>query len=106
MKIEGKVTSPLAGEALVNNKATRTGNAPVRDQPAAESVDVQVSALATRLRQIGTQLRTGDVVDAAKVAETKQAIAQGRLQINPEVVAERLLEIARELVREIPTSKP
>ena len=108
MKIEGKVTSPLTSEVKGNDKATRhTGTpAPVPDASAPESVDVKVSALATQLQEIEAQLRTGDGVDAAKVAEIKQAIAEGRFQINPDVIADRLLETVREMVREVPASKP
>ena len=112
MKIDGKVTSPLAGEITGDRKANPAGGAPARDQaplldqPAAESADVHVSDLAVNLRRIGTELRTGDEVDAAKVAEARQAIAQGRLQIEPDAIAERLLELVREVVREDPASKP
>lgn len=38
------------------------------------------------------------VVDRAKVAEVKQAISEGRFEINPDVVADRLLETVKELV--------
>jgi len=105
VKIEGKVTSPLTGQVNGDTKSARPNHTPVRDEPAAESVDVQVSALATQLREIGVQLRTGDAVDAAKVAEIKQAIAEGRYEIKPDVIADRLLENVKEAVREAPTSE-
>lgn len=38
------------------------------------------------------------VVDVAKVAEIKQAISEGRFQINAGVVADRLIASARELL--------
>ena len=38
------------------------------------------------------------VVDVAKVAEIKQAISEGRFQINSGVVADRLIASARELL--------
>ena len=42
---------------------------------------------------------TGEVVvDAARVAEIRQAIAAGLLPIRPEVIAEKLLETVRELL--------
>jgi negative regulator of flagellin synthesis FlgM len=112
VKIDGKVTPPLAGELSAERKTTPAGataardSAQVQDQPAAESADVQVSALAVQLRQLGSQLRAGDAVDAAKVEAARQAIAQGRLQIDPQAIADKLLEITRELVRDDPDSKP
>jgi negative regulator of flagellin synthesis FlgM len=41
----------------------------------------------------------GEIVDAAKVAEIKQAISEGRFKINPDVVADRLLEDVKELIQ-------
>jgi negative regulator of flagellin synthesis FlgM len=37
-------------------------------------------------------------VNAARLQEIKDAIAQGRFKINPEAIAERLIETARDLV--------
>lgn len=34
----------------------------------------------------------------AKIAEIKEAIAQGRFKINPEAIADRLLDTAREMI--------
>ena len=106
MKIDGKMTSPLTGEVAGENKIGRAGNAAAKDASPAESVNVQVSTLGAQLQEIEAQLLTGEVVDAARVAEIKQAIAEGRLQIRPDVIADRLLEIVRELVRDNPSTKP
>ena len=57
------------------------------------------SELASRLQALGGRLRRGDGVDHAKVAELRLAVAQGRLQIEPEVIANRLLESVREMLR-------
>lgn len=51
------------------------------------------------------KLQTSDVdsnrpaYDASLVAEVKQAISEGNFQINPEVVADRLLETVKELIQ-------
>ena len=102
MKIDNKLTSPLTGE-VVGDARTPRGPAPAKEG-AAQSVDVHVSALGTQLQAIEDQLRVGDGVDIAKVAEIRQAIAEGRLQIRPEVIADRLLETVRELLRGQPES--
>jgi len=66
----------------------------------APGVDVTLSPEATRLQGLDSALDgAGDVVDAARVAEIKQAIAEGRFRINPEAIADRLLETVRELLR-------
>lgn len=58
------------------------------------SDDVRLSALAG-------ELQAGDApppIDSARVAEIKQAIAEGRFTINAGAIADRLLDTARELV--------
>lgn len=62
------------------------------------------SDLASRLQAIGGRLRRGDGVDHVKVAELRLAITRGRLQIEPQVIAKRLLESVRELLRGRPES--
>ena len=37
-------------------------------------------------------------VNSARIQEIKQAISQGRFKINPEAIADRLIETARDLV--------
>jgi negative regulator of flagellin synthesis FlgM len=37
-------------------------------------------------------------VNTARIQEIKQAISEGRFKINPEAIADRLLESARDLV--------
>ena len=98
MKIDSKMTSPLAGDVSTDTRTSRAGNTPAPGLQAAGSVDVQLSDLAARLQQIQGQLVAGDVVDAAKVAEIRQAIAEGRFQINPDLIADRLLQTVRELI--------
>ncbi|HNH51126.1 MAG TPA: flagellar biosynthesis anti-sigma factor FlgM [Nitrosomonas sp.] len=43
----------------------------------------------------------GDTTAAniSKIAEIKQAMAEGRFKVNPEVVADRLLETVKELIQ-------
>jgi len=41
----------------------------------------------------------GEPVNAAKVQEIRQAIAEGRFQINAGAIADRLIESARELLQ-------
>ncbi len=55
---------------------------------------VHISTLSTH-----TQDGNSQVIEAAKVAEIKLAISEGRFKVNPEVVADRLLETVKELIR-------
>lgn len=56
---------------------------------------VDISSLSARLQEVGA----GETpVDAQKVAEIKQAITEGRFQINPERIADGLLNSVQEML--------
>jgi negative regulator of flagellin synthesis FlgM len=55
---------------------------------------VQLSGLSVQLQASGD----APVFDAARVSQIKQAIADGKFQINAGAIADRLLSSARELV--------
>ena len=89
MKIESS-TKPLNAQPV---KESRTAGARQARAPQGED-DVRLSGLAA-------QLRTSDdstAFDAARVAEIKQAIVDGRFSINAGAIADRLIASARELV--------
>ena len=89
MKIESS-TKPLNAQAI---KESRTAGSRQASSPQGED-DVKLSGLAA-------QLRTSDdstSFDAARVAEIKQAIVDGRFSINAGAIADRLFASARELV--------
>jgi len=81
--------------------ASATGNANSASPPmpaALNSLSAQVRQLQTQLLQPGA----GDF-DAAKVAEIRQAISEGRYQINPEKIADGLLDTVRDLLGKKPS---
>jgi negative regulator of flagellin synthesis FlgM len=58
-------------------------------------------ALSGKLDQLVAQT---PVVDEAKVGEIKQAISDGRFQVNPEKVADGLIESVRQMLSAQPQS--
>lgn len=100
MKID-KPSKPLpaslAGEGVAHAAAKGKSNPP----PAArQSGDTSVSlgSTAAQLHSMESSMANTPVVNAAKVAEIKQAISEGRFKVNPEVVAGRLLDTVRDLI--------
>lgn len=81
-------SAPAAG-------SPRTAAATSRPAEAGASERVDISPLSARLQEAGTGRAP---VDAGRVAEIKQAIAEGRFQINPERIADGLLASVRELL--------
>lgn len=71
--------------------ATRSG------EPVAEAERVQLSNLASRLNQLEAQFGASDI-DAKKVEEVRNAIAEGRFKVNADAVADKLLNSVAELL--------
>ena len=88
MKIEGS-TKPLSTPLVKDTRSSST-----RKSGAAADDDVQLSSLATQLRSSDD----GYTFDSARVAEIKQAIAEGRFTINAGAIADRLIASAKELM--------
>lgn len=78
-------------------KPTTAPIAPRPSPPQATSAsaqdEVSLSSLAGSL-----QSNEQAPVNSARIQEIKQAISQGRFKINPEAIADRLIETARDLV--------
>lgn len=100
MKIE-KTTKPLPttpiGEATSRNPAARTTGT---QTPAAgnSGTSVHLGSSTAQLRSIENNIASTPLVDIHKVAEIKQAISEGRFQVNSGVVADRLIDTVRDLI--------
>ncbi len=97
MKIDSSIKSVSTG--AVSGGASRSGKG-AASAPASGGGDrVQLSPLAAQLQAIESSMADTPAVDSARVAEIRQAIAEGRFKVNPDAVAEHLLQTARELLR-------
>lgn len=96
MKID-KTTKPLPSSLAGEGVARATAKGKTSPKPAAQpSGDTSVS-LGTTATQLHSMANT-PAINAAKVAEIKQAIADGRFKVNSEAVAGHLLETVRNLI--------
>jgi negative regulator of flagellin synthesis FlgM len=87
MKIE-QTTKPNAAQVVKETRGTS-----VR-KPENTSDDVRLSSLASQL----LASESAASFDAARVAEIKQAISEGKFSINADAIADRLIASARELI--------
>lgn len=62
------------------------------------STRVSLGSTATQLQSMESSMANTPVVDAAKVAEIKQAISDGRFKVDSGLVADRLIATVRELI--------
>ncbi|MBI4754361.1 MAG: flagellar biosynthesis anti-sigma factor FlgM [Betaproteobacteria bacterium] len=96
MKIDNSVNSintASGNDARV--RAARNVNGP---QAASGGAKVELSPLASRLQELESTMANAPVVDSAKVAEIKEAIAEGRFKVNPERIADGLIESVRQML--------
>ena len=60
--------------------------------------NVEITSLSSQLHALESSLDEVSVVNTAQINAIKQAISEGRFKINPEVVADRLLNSVKDLV--------
>lgn len=98
MKIDNSIRT-VAGIAVSDGqkRADKAVDATPPRAPSAENVSL--SSLSAQLQAIDSNPANSGVVDTARVAEIKQAISEGRFKVNPEAVADRLMETVRELIQ-------
>lgn len=98
MKIE-KSSKPLpataVGETSARNPTAKTNNS---NASPAEGTSVHLGSTSAQLRSMESSLSSAPVVDAKKVAEIKQAISEGRFQVNSGVVADKLINTVQDLI--------
>jgi negative regulator of flagellin synthesis FlgM len=100
VKIE-KTNKPLPatqiGEATARNNTARS-NASQTAATGNSGTSVHLGSSTAQLRSMESTIASTPVVDAHKVAEIKQAITEGRFQVNSGVVADRLIDTVRDLI--------
>lgn len=92
MKIQNSVgsTPPLTGGS---SKTRSSGSAGT--QGAATGEKVQISS---QFQAIEAAVNNTPVVNGQRVGEIKQAIAEGRFQVNPEKIADGLIESVKDML--------
>jgi len=96
MKID-KPSNTLPSASIAEGKPRAASKGKSSTPPAAQqsdSVSVSLGSTSTQLHAMAS----APVVDAGKVAEIKQAISNGRFKVNPEIVADRLIETVQNLI--------
>ena len=100
MKIDGSIRSIQSGSVSESQprgtKASTTGSATGAN---AGGPRVDLSPLGAQLAGIEAGLADVPVVDTQRVEEIKLAISEGRFKVNPDVIADKLLETVKELIQ-------
>jgi negative regulator of flagellin synthesis FlgM len=94
VKINTSIPSVTTNDVAGRAKPAASGSR----KAAAATDQVELSSMSARLQDAGATTGDVPVVDSARVAEIKQAISEGRFQINPERIADGLIESVREML--------
>ena len=97
MKIDSSIKSITTG--TVGSSGSRSGKGAANTSGSGGGAHVQLSQLSSQLQAMESSMADTPVVNGARVSEIRQAIAAGRFKVNPDVVADHLLQTARELLR-------
>lgn len=97
MKIDGS-SKVVGGQGGTGVPARPAAVAPGVTDPV--GAQVEISRTAAKLKQIGESF------NAERVAEIRAAISEGRFQINPERIADGLLESVRGMLARQQQSRP
>lgn len=98
MKID-KPSKPLPAASIGNKPRVNTGdNGSSSASTQVESTSVSLGSTATQLQSMESSMAKTPVVNAQKVSEIKQAISEGRFQVNSGMVADKLLETVQSLI--------
>lgn len=89
-------TTPAAAQATASQGGGRAAStsAPGRARPAEAGVTVSVRARSL----VQAELSAGSDIDMAKVEAIRSAIEQGTFKVNPEVIADKLLANAKDML--------
>nr|WP_238486956.1 flagellar biosynthesis anti-sigma factor FlgM [Cupriavidus pauculus] len=98
VKINNSTPSRPADSAATEGNARAAASGTAATDPSSLT-GVRVSPLAAQVREIGARLLqdSDSDIDAAKVEEVRQAIAEGRIKIDPSKIADGLLASLHEL---------
>ncbi|MDN5751967.1 MAG: flagellar biosynthesis anti-sigma factor FlgM [Nitrosospira sp.] len=98
MKIDDSIKTVAA--IPMNDAAARTGKAGHRVEWIAALHNSGDSVqLSPQLQNIEKSFTNGEVFNAARVEEIKRAISEGQFIVNPDKVADRLIETVRDLIQ-------
>jgi len=96
MKI-GKNSKPLPASAPGEARA-RAPTAGSAGSTQSTATSVHLGATTAQLQQMESSMANTPLVDAAKVADIKQAISEGRFQVNSGAVADGLIQTVKALI--------
>jgi negative regulator of flagellin synthesis FlgM len=92
-----KTSKPLP-PASSNEGRPRAPAAKAGDTPVPSGTNVNLGAASAQLQSLESSMASTPLVDAAKVAEIRQAISEGRFKVQSSAVADSLIQSVTDLI--------
>ncbi len=99
MKIDNLVKST---GSVAEEPKTRSARGSSLSSLSSNGTKVEISSFSEHLQKLEQLVAQTPVVDSGKVDEIKQAISQGQFQVNPEKVADGLIDSVRQMLSSQP----
>lgn len=101
MKITKRPTTVSGDKSVSGTQGARLSKL---GKPAAagKADNLQVTASTVQLRELEAELAKLDISDTARIAAVKHAIDNGTFEVNSVLIADRLIDTAKEAVRKRP----
>lgn len=101
MKIDNSVKPAAPANKVGQTTAKKTGGGAAATKGASSSGSrekIDINPLSSQLQALESSLEQVSVVDMARVESIKQAISEGRFKVDPDAIADRLIETVKEMV--------
>lgn len=95
-KIDGGITANAQLRPVAPAKTTPAGDSPARPVEAADSL--RLTGEATNLQALQRELSNAPAIDNARVQAVREALENGSYRINPEAIAQRMLDLDQQLL--------
>ena len=94
MKIDGTSSTPKSPVSRAGKASTK----PEAGAGAAAAPQVELSPLSARIQEIESTIASAPAINSARVAEIRQAIAEGNFKIDSSRIADGLIASVRQML--------
>ena len=99
MDINNVNNQNIGDRKIADKRSAPAGGAPeAREEKRDRDDSVELSRAADKLTRLEASIRDADAVDEARVAAIKKEIAEGRYHIDPERLAQKIIELEDQLI--------
>lgn len=97
-----KISNSTPGLGIPGGSTVSARSTPTPQPSPSAASTAQVATFTQHMQEVQSTIANTPIVNADRVKEIKQAIAEGRFQIDPERIADGLLDNVKQMLRNRP----